>query len=353
MIKEEYKNLRDDEFVPLTCVKDEYLGKFMINKLGQVKNLMKKTNKGGLILKVTPRPNDYPVVTLGLEKGDKLAVRIHLLLAKTFLENDDPENKVEVDHIDRDISNYKLDNLRWVTKSENKMNRVFSESAYTSFRFYVGFLDEKHENYSGKKPVKEDSEDGEKIKKAKGVYDGSFWKLFRVSDEDLFEKFIFPTDFKEIPNSNDALCSSQGLILLYRMRKVPYLTRGYINYAGYRSVNIKKKLIRVHRLVYSLFGSEELKDTDLIDHIDTDRGNNRIGNLKKVESNKENLNNPLTIEKRCKKVIKLDLEGNFLEKFNSCQEAILSLGGKINNSRISAHCKDGKPYAGFRWKYEE
>lgn len=61
------------------------------------------------------------------------------------------------------------------------------------------------------------------------------------------------------------------LILLYRMQKVPYLTRRYINYAGYR-------------LVYSLFGSEELKDTDLIDHIDTDRGNNRIGNLKKVES---------------------------------------------------------------------
>lgn len=62
MIKEEYKNLRDDEFVPLTYVKDEYLGKFMINKLGQVKNLMKKTNKGGLILKVTPRPNDYPLL---------------------------------------------------------------------------------------------------------------------------------------------------------------------------------------------------------------------------------------------------------------------------------------------------
>ena len=55
------------------------------------------------------------------------------------------------------------------------------------------------------------------------------------------------------------------------MQKVPYLTRGYINYAEYR-------------LVYSLFGSEELKDTDLIDHIDTDRGNNRIGSLKKVES---------------------------------------------------------------------
>lgn len=55
------------------------------------------------------------------------------------------------------------------------------------------------------------------------------------------------------------------------MQKVPYLTRRYINYAGYR-------------LVYSLFGSEELKDTNLINHIDTDRGNNRIGNLKKVES---------------------------------------------------------------------
>ena len=55
----------------------------------------------------------------------KRQFRLHRLVAEAFIPN--PENKPEVDHIDRDGLNNKLDNLRWVTKKENMKNRVYSK----------------------------------------------------------------------------------------------------------------------------------------------------------------------------------------------------------------------------------
>lgn len=43
--------------------------------------------------------------------------RIHRLVLETFLGN--PEDKPEVDHINKDRSDNRLENLRWVTRKEN------------------------------------------------------------------------------------------------------------------------------------------------------------------------------------------------------------------------------------------
>jgi len=45
---------------------------------------------------------------------------IHRLVAEHYIPN--PENKLQVDHINRDKSDCRVENLRWVTRSENTQN---------------------------------------------------------------------------------------------------------------------------------------------------------------------------------------------------------------------------------------
>lgn len=47
---------------------------------------------------------------------------IHRLVAQAFIPN--PDNKPEVDHIDNDITNNIVSNLRWVTHKENQNNEI-------------------------------------------------------------------------------------------------------------------------------------------------------------------------------------------------------------------------------------
>ena len=47
----------------------------------------------------------------------------HVLIAKQFIPNDDPEHKVEIDHWNHDPADYHLENLHWVTKSFNQKNK--------------------------------------------------------------------------------------------------------------------------------------------------------------------------------------------------------------------------------------
>ena len=73
----------------------------------------KKTN---IFMKQHDDGNGYLFVSLNPSK------KIHRLVAIHYIPN--PENKKEVDHIDRDKSNNDISNLRWVSSKENCMNRT-------------------------------------------------------------------------------------------------------------------------------------------------------------------------------------------------------------------------------------
>ncbi|KAA6355140.1 MAG: hypothetical protein EZS28_049333 [Streblomastix strix] len=49
--------------------------------------------------------------------------KLHRLVALQFIPNDDPENKIQVDHRNHNRSDNSLTNLRWVTCSQNNLNK--------------------------------------------------------------------------------------------------------------------------------------------------------------------------------------------------------------------------------------
>ena len=48
---------------------------------------------------------------------------LHRLIAEQFIENPDPERFTVIDHIDRDKTNYHINNLRWTSYSANNRNK--------------------------------------------------------------------------------------------------------------------------------------------------------------------------------------------------------------------------------------
>ena len=74
-------------------------------------------NKSGQILTPCRHTHGYLKVALG-RTNQRL---IHRLIAETFIPN--PELKPEIDHINRDKKDNSVSNLRWVTRSENNLNR--------------------------------------------------------------------------------------------------------------------------------------------------------------------------------------------------------------------------------------
>lgn len=76
-------------------------------------------DKFNRILKGTDKRNEYRSVQLMID-GKAKTLMVHRLVAETFLLN--PNNYSVVDHIDRDKTNNKLENLRWVNSQVNALN---------------------------------------------------------------------------------------------------------------------------------------------------------------------------------------------------------------------------------------
>ena len=82
------------------------------------------TEEGRLFNKVTneefiptPNKNGYVYITIQYKR-----VKLHRIIAEAFIPN--PDNKPQIDHINRNRLDNRVENLHWVTAQENSNNRT-------------------------------------------------------------------------------------------------------------------------------------------------------------------------------------------------------------------------------------
>lgn len=256
----------------------------------------KKTNR---FIKGTIRQGYvYYDLRVGKKRYSKAA---HRLVAEYYLENAD--NKPLVNHIDGDKLNNNIDNLEWVTYSENN-----------SHAYETGL----------KQPTT-----------SKAVY---------------YEGDLPKEEWRQFEDTNYYL-SNYGRVL---NKKYNTLLQGSIKSSGYREIQLtldgKKRSFLLHRLLYSLF--YPLREDLVVNHKNGNKADNRLENLEAVSASKNVRHAYYKLQKgNKKKVLQVSPSKEVVAEYDSIAKAARHMG--VAPQSISSALKRKGTSCGYYWEYKE
>lgn len=232
--------------------------------------------------------------------GKSIAIFKHRLLAELFLENDDPENKQVVHHINGRPQDNSLENLEWVSQKENCQKKI--------------------------NPIEHK-------------------KIQELTEEELSKEVWVPfreTDYEISNMGRKRKKSSRGKVTFGSQNK----NNGYIRWT-FRDGNGKTFELQAHRAVYEAFHPDE--EILVINHIDANRANNRLSNLENI-SQSENMVKAYTqtMTKKSRIAGQFDENGKMINVFTSASAAARYMG-VASHSILQAMDKGGR-ICGYYWK---
>lgn len=232
--------------------------------------------------------------------GVETSVFKHRLLAELFIGNDDPEHKTVVHHKNGCTQNNELSNLEWTSQKDNCNKRINSPQHKISQQLTE-----------------------EELKQ-------EVWRPFRNTHYEI-------SNMGRIKNTHTGYITFGS----------PNKNSGYIRWTYQDNKNGRKE-IQAHRAVYEIFHPNEV--IDVINHIDSNRGNNRLSNLENVTQQENVLKSYYqTQTKQTCLTGQYDLQMNLIAVYSSTSEAGRKLGLK-NASNISQAMKKGWQSHGYYWK---
>jgi len=326
---------------------------YEVSIFGNIKN--SKTNR---ILKPYNRGGYYCV---GLSKKSILnTFDIHRLVAQTFIPN--PENKPQVNHIDKNSLNNKVTNLEWNTNKENSIHRSIGVTQTTNQNLEIYKIDIKSDNIickynsienASKDIVKDNHSTYNIIRsgismaingKQKTAY-GFKWR--KVEQENLENEEWREINIEE-KDTKGYFISSLGR---FKNKKGIIMKDYKPHHSGYIYLRVNIDKYALHRLVAKAF-IPNLENKPFVNHIDGNKINNSANNLEWCTCSENNLHNhKIGLTKGHKrKIIQYDLEMNEINKFNTIKEASFQLN--ISLSCIKDVLKEKqKSSKGFIFRY--
>jgi hypothetical protein len=331
---------------------DEYEN-YEVSSFGNIRN--KNT---GRILKAANIGGYYCV---GLSKGKTKTFSVHQLVAKAFIEN--PENKQQVNHKDKNGLNNNINNLEWCNNQENSIHRSAGVKQTTNQNLQIYRID---------------LNTNEILEKFNSIEDGAKWVMEKKLTSNLNSaRGCISSCIREITNSSygfkwkkveqNSLEDEEWREVIINNNK----TEGYFvsslgrfknkkgvimkdykpHHSGYIYLRVNIQKYALHRLIAQTF-IPNLENKPFVNHIDGNKTNNSVSNLEWCTCSENNLHNhKVGLNKGHKrKIIQYDLEMNELKKFDKILDASKELNISLSCIKDVLKGKQ-KSSKGFIFKY--
>lgn len=301
--------------------------------------------------------DSYIYVSLKNDKNKRIDVPAHRLVAFIFCQTARPDNidyktknKKVVDHINRIKNDNRAINLRWTSYSENGKN--ISKKDYTNRYDYRNPLTD--ENAKETDLITDVIPNVSPRWFTKVNFKGEEWRTVQEYEEYRVSVSNYGRILKPIYHSENTY-----IAFYYERKRYFHVT------LPQRSFEKTQKLFRVHQLVaqeflnYAIGSVDENGKRYVIDHIDTDKHNNTVNNLR-ICTQKENSHNETTLKRYAKKTYYSALSyrvnayeypsGDFVNQFENYVAA--SMFFNISTNVVSNVC-NGKAPISYSKKYNK
>lgn len=344
----------------------KYYSKYTISNFGRVKHISKNKIINGSI-----NGDGYIQVSLYPDENDKMLkkkpLRLHRLIAELFCQNDDPEKKNIVNHLNSDKLDNSSVNLEWTTALENTRHAANNGLLIATNHRAIQRICPKTNEIKIYESITKAFEDNKDVLKydtyiisvCNGTQQTSGGYIWKYVKETIVEE---KPDGKEIEGFESYIVTETGQIYSKTTKR---FLNPHLNGSGYYIIDLyskecdetkehkeytrkrqqRRQKFRVHCLVAKNFIENDDPETKTeVNHKDKNRINNNVSNLEWISS-KKNLQHAHN-----KKVFQYDKNNKFIKVYESSVQA--SKENNIKPKTLSSAIKKNTLTGGFYWKFE-